>query len=195
MKKIIALGCLSAMAISPQLKADGFNYNYVTAAYNTADTNVNGINFDSKGFSVRGSFALGENIALTAGYAEDTADTTDIIGVDIDTNSVDFGFDLHAPIATTTDLIIGFSILKAEVSIPFASDKDTGNVIGLGLRHQLAPRVELMANISRVDVFDDASTGFGASLLIEIVNDFHVGFGYGSADDTDVVSFGIRAGF
>ncbi len=168
MKIIIALGCLSAMAISPQLKADGFNYNYVTAAYNTADTNVDGINFDSKGFSVRGSFALGENIALTAGYAEDTADTTDIIGVDIDTNSVDFGFDLHAPLATTTDIIIGFSILKAEVSMPFASDKD---------------------------VFDDASTGFGASLLIEIVNDFHVGFGYGSADDTDVVSFGIRAGF
>ncbi len=45
-----------------------------------------------------------------------------------------------------------------------ASEDDTGNVISLGLRHTLAPRAELIAGVSRVDIFDVSSTGFDIEL-------------------------------
>lgn len=195
MKKIIAAGFLSIMAASPQLKAEGFNYNYIDIQYITSDSEVEGINLDSKGFALGGSIALTENAAFTVGYGDDTIDTTDIFGFDIDINTVNFGLDFHAPLAPTTDIVIGLSILKAEISIPFGNEDDTGNVIELDLRHKLAPNAELIAGVSRVDVFDDSSTGFHAALLIRVVNDLHLGIGYESSDDTDSVGFGIRAGF
>jgi len=194
MRKIMALACL-AMAVSHQLRAEDFNYSYIDAQYTTSNIDVGGLNLDSKGYAIGGSVALSENIALTAGYEDETVDSTYLLGFDIDMSSFDFGIDYHAPVAPTTDVVIGFGVMNAEVSMPIISEDDTGNVISAELRHRLAPKAELNIGVSRVDIFDDSSTNFGFALLVEIINDFHFGIGYGSSDDIDSIGFGIRAGF
>ena len=193
--QILALTCLFIMTTSPQLRADGFGYSYIDAIYSTSDTDIEGFNINSKGFDIDASVALSENVAFTIGYGNETAETAYIAGFDIDLNSFDFGFDFHAPLAATTDVVIGFSVLNSEISIPFASEDDTGNVISAGIRHRLAPNAELDIGVGRVDIFDESATGFDIALLVEIANNFHFGIGYGSSEDTTSIGFGVRAGF
>lgn len=177
--------------------AEGLNYNYVQVVYFTSNYDVDGTNIDGDGVNVSGSVGLSDNLAFGASFESESVDSFDYFGYDVNFQSLVFGVGLHSPINNTTDAILSFNVLNAEISSPsFAtSEDDTGNIMSVGIRSKLENNVEVGASFSRTEIFDDSSTGFSLSLLIGAQNSMQFGIGYGNSEDMDTVAFGIRANF
>jgi len=180
---ILLLGVFSAQA------AD-FNYTYFDAAYGEVTIDDDFADIDGDGYSLSGSVAISDSIAIRAGYTDMSYDYA------IDSEEILVGLEFHTPIGESTDLLLGLSVIRAEVSVDIlginVSEDDTGNVISAGIRHKLSETVEINGGISRVDVFDDSDTQFFAGLLFDVTENVSIGLGIGRADDADSFSIGIR---
>ena len=162
MKKALLTALLFGMA-AQQLHANGFNYNYVEGQYVKSSMN----NVDGSGYAIAGSVALNNNVALNAGYSNDSYD------YDIDTNGYNIGLTYHVPITDVTDILFNASLEQSEYSQPLiGSDDDTGYSIGVGIRHKVASAVELNASVYNVSIWDDSAIGVDAAVLVEVSKNF-----------------------
>ena len=185
----VAILSASSSVISKEI-----SYSYIDATYaSITDSSLNE-DIDGDGFGVSGSFSVAPAIALTASFSSTSYDTFQ--GIDVDFTELTFGVTAHASVAPGIDVYGGFSVLKinAEVSDGFTTieDNETGNIIKVGLRAMPSDVVELEANLSRVDAYDDAENviGFGARFYAD--EKLSLGVGYQSGDDVDILLFQVR---
>lgn len=190
-RSILAVAILTA---SSSVISKEISYSYIDATYaSITDSSLNE-DIDGDGLGVSGSFSVAPAIALTASFSSTSYDTFQ--GIDVDFTELTFGVIAHASVAPGTDVYGGFSVLKinSEVSNGFTTieDDETGNIIEVGLRAMPSDVVELEANLSRVDAYDDAENviGFGARFYAN--EKFSLGVGYKSGDDVDVLLFQVR---
>ncbi|REK51991.1 MAG: porin family protein [Bacteroidetes bacterium] len=175
--------------------AQDLNYDYIEAGYVSTSVELGGsTDLDGNGFAVTGSSSISPNLAFGAGYSGVSYER--LQGIDVDTSELTFGLLAHAALAPRTDVYASFSVLNAdaEASNGFnsISEDDTGNTIGLGVRHLASDAVELGLGLSRVDVFDSADTAFGVSARFFANKTLAIGIGYSVADDIDAISVSAR---
>ena len=168
--------------------ASDLSYSYIEIAYIESDTDVDGIDIDGDGFGFLISNDVAENLAISFSYQDEEFD------FDFEGEALSFGLEYHTPFSETGDFVIGFSVVDVEISQPIlGTEDDTGNVIQFGIRNRMSETAEIGAFVSRTDVFDDTETSYGLNFALGVADSIQLTFGYGTSDDTDVISIGVRA--
>ena len=176
--------------------SQGFNYDYIEGSYGsiTIDTGIGDV--DGTGFAFSGSFSISENLAFGAGFSTESYDT--FLGIDVDADSTVMGLAGHLSSGPKTDVIVGFSILNADIEesdgFTTISDSDSGTIITLGFRNMASDTLELAASFSSTDIFDDTSNQTAFGLRFYSSEKMSLGAGYATGDDVDVLLFDIRVG-
>ena len=184
------LGIALVLVLSPAM-ADGLSYNFIQLGYQKADLDddLAGISVDGDGYGISGSFEVGENFFIGAGYSALDFD----FGVDLDQLSIGGGY--HMSLSDRSDFYATLSYIRAEASVSgFGSVDDDGYGVSVGIRGLLSDNVELNGSIAYSDLGDGADgTAFGAGALYSFTENFALGFDV-SVDD-DVTMYGVGARF
>ncbi len=185
----LLLGTALTFALSPAFASD-LSYNFVEIGYVDAelDDDLAGFSFDGDGFRIGGSFEVGENWFVAAGYSTLGFD----FGIDLDQIAVGGGY--HTGISDRTDFFATLSYLQAEVSAGgFGSVDEDGYGIAVGIRSMLTDNVELNGSIGYSDLGDGADgTAFNAGALYSFTDNFAVGFDIGIEEDVTLYGLGAR---
>lgn len=190
MKTFFTSILLGLLFVSSHSAASDLNYSYVELAYLKSDSDVLGNDVDGDGFGIAVSHDISENLAISFSFQDEDYD------FQFDGQAISFGVDYHTPFSKQGDIVLGISIVDAEVSQPtLGSDDDTGNIIEIGIRNRINDTTDLQFFLSRADVFDDTSSSFGFGLNLVAVEAIQLTFGYSSGDDTDVIAFGVRVNY
>lgn len=190
MNKTLQALLLTSAILPATICAEDISYNYVQASYISSDFDVYGVNIDGKGFGLAGSYAIHENVAFVGSYEAHDFD----YGVDIDVFTI--GADVHTPISSQTDAVLGLALSRIEITESGAPDEsDTGNSISAGIRSVLNTQFELGAKITRFDAFDDTSTEISVTGLFSVNDQVQLGLGFASEDDIDSLMFSVRSNF
>ena len=148
------------------------------------------------GFAFSGSFSISENLAFGTGFSTESYDT--FLGIDVDADSTVIGLAGHFPSGPKTDVIVSFSILNGEIEesdgFITISDDDSGNIMGLEIRHMASDNLEMAAGFLRTDIFDDTSSQTAFGLRFYLSEKLSLGAGHTTGDDVDVLLFDIRVG-
>ncbi len=180
-----SLGILLLVAAVPAVAGD-LSYNYIEAGYQRIEIDdVAGIDVDGDGFGIGGSFEIGDDWFVRAGYS--TADFD--FGIDLDQTVLGVGY--HADISPNTDVFATVNYVRAEVSASgFGSVDDDGFGISVGVRGMLTEQVELTGSLGYVDLDDSGdSTTVAAAGFYNFTDMFSAGIAI-EVDD-DVTTFGI----
>lgn len=185
MRVAIIVGFFSMMIWTSTLIASEFGYTYLDLGYHQTEIDAVYETVDADGFYLSGSVNLTDHFAITGEYAEDNID----YGIDVTVISA--GIDFHNGLSESTDLVLGFSVVDAEISYAywFPTESDTGWVTNLSVRHQLSDQVEFSGGVSHSNIFEDTATGYGVELLIDLSPSTALGLGYGWGDD--IKTFGL----
>lgn len=186
MKSRMALAFMMAFLSSNSYSYD-FSYNFVQFSLGSSETDVENVDIDGDSFGLSGSFEVSENAYFVVGYTSSDFD------FDIDQEIIGAGVGFHTDSGEKTDLIGEIVVVNAEIEQPqLGSDDDSGLGLMFGVRHSLNNNIEVNANISYVDLFDDDSTGFGLGGRFYANESFSLGLGYSTSDDTDGFSISFR---
>lgn len=182
------LGIVLVLFAVPAFAAD-LNYNYVEFGYQVVD--IDGASDDADGFGINGSFEVGENVFVTASYAQAEFDELGF-EADIDTLSVGLGY--HVGISDTVDFYGTLSWLQADVSVAgFGSADEDGFGATIGLRGMVGDNIELTGHLGYADLGDAGDgTTVGGGLLYNVSDNFSVGIFVDVDDDTTAYGGGIR---
>lgn len=188
---LLAIAILTA---STSVISKEISWSYIEGTYASVTDSSLAEDIDGDGLGVFGSFAITPNIALGAGYSATSFDT--YRGVDVDTSSLTFGVNVHGLVAPGTAIHGFFDVLKVNAEatdgITTIDDDDTGNVIGIGLRHMATDAIEIDIGLSRTDVFDDTSNTFGLGARFYANEKISFGIGYATGDDVDSLLLNLR---
>ena len=186
MKKL--LGLVLVVFAFPAFAAD-INYNFVQAGYQQVD--IDGASEDADGFALSGSFEVGENVFVSAGYGRLEWDD---FGFDTEVDTISVGVGYHVPVSDTMDFYGSLSAIQVDASIAgLGSGDDNGFGATIGLRSMVGDNVELTGSIGYADVGDfgdDTTVGVGA--LYNFTENFSVGLFLEFADDATGYGGGIR---
>ena len=186
-------------AISQLSHAREISYDFVEATYATGsiDTDSPAGDVDADGFSFGGSVSIVPHLAIIASYS--SLETDPFFGITAKATDLSFGVLGYTNVAPNTSIYGSFEVVSADAEatdgITTIEDDDTGNQISGGIRHMVSNSIELAAALSRVDVFDDTSTGIGAGIRFYANNNFSLGLGYATSSDSDTLSFNARVNF
>ena len=123
---------LPGMAESP-------SYDFIQASYQSVELDFGGgFSEDGDGFSLGGSFEIGEHMFGFASYGRTDFD------FDVEFTQLQAGLGYRVGINDSTDFFATASYLDAEVSAPgFGSADDSGYGLGIGIRSNVTDLVEL----------------------------------------------------
>ena len=180
------LGFTLLVFAAPALAGD-LSYNYLQLGYQRVD--VDDINVDGDGFGLGGSFEVGENWFIQAGYATAELD----FGVDLDQLGVGVGY--HVDMSENADFFATLSYVSVEASVPgFGSADDDGFGVSIGVRGMVSEQVELTGSLGYVDLSDSGdSTSLNAAAFYNFTDAFALGLVLGT--DDDVTSYGLAGRF
>lgn len=184
------LGIMLFVLTAPALAGD-LSYNYIEVGYQNVEIDDVGFgsSIDGDGFLVRGSFEVGDNWFVGAGYSQANFD----FNIDYDEMSLGLGY--HAPISERADVFASLSFVRAEASIEgFEPQKEDGYGLSVGVRGMATENVELAASVGYVDLGDGADgTAFALGALYNFTDNFAVGV---EVDlDEDATAYGLGARF
>ena len=170
------------------------SYDYVQGSFSSITNSRLATDVDGTSFAFSGSFSITPNVAFVALFGTTSFDR--VAGIEVDATELDFGITAHTSIAPSTDATFNFSVVNADIEatdgFSTASTDDTGNSIGIGIRHMLNESTEVSGGFNRVDIFDDSATTFGAGLRFYTDNKLSIGIGYSSGDDVDALILNAR---
>jgi hypothetical protein len=168
------------------------SYNYFEAGYQRIEFDLGGgVDVDGDGFGFGGSYEVVEDWHLIASYSS--------IGLDfgIDLNQLQIGGGYHTDISDITTFY--GNLLWANVDVDtgaFGSADDSGFGIAIGIRTNFSERLELGANLSRVDFGDGGDgTSVGAEALYRVGDTFSLGLTINLDDDVFACGLGARIYF
>ena len=183
--------CGLLLAVSTTAMADDLNYNFLSLGYERIELdNDFGFDVDGDGWTIGGSFEVGESWFLFAGYGMGDFD----FGVDLDQWAAGGGY--HLPMADNVDFVATLSYQRADISAGVLSVDDDGFGASVGLRAMVSERVELNGSVDYVD-FGDAGdeTSLSGSAWLNLTEQFALGLGVSFSDDATAYGLGGRLYF
>jgi hypothetical protein len=187
MKRFIAVS--SALLMAAPVMAGELSYNYIEGSYQRIELDAGAFDVSADAFSIGGSFELGENAFIFAGY--NTADFDE--GIDL--SQLDLGVGYAVAISANTDVYGKIAWVTTEVDANgFNSLDDSGIGAAIGIRSMVSPAVELFGEISYVDL-DEAGDGtaIGGGAWWNLNESFALGINI--QNDDDVTAYGASARF
>lgn len=184
MQRILVAAALVSLT-APAL-ADGPSYNYIEGSYERAEIDVSGGDVDGDGFGIAGSFEIGDQVHLFAGFRSFDFD----FNVDLDELTVGLGW--HPALTDTTDLVFELGYVSAEAeAFGFDADED-GFRSSLGVRSMLSPQFELAGRLNYTDLGDGDDTSISGEGWYSLNEAFAIGGGIEFGDDTTIYGIGVR---
>lgn len=174
MRKQIALGVVLTAGIAGSAMAEGFSYSNVEASYSSY--NLKGTSLDADGFGLAGSYGIGENFSVFAGY-----DDLDVDGAEGGSfKRMNLGVGFHWSLATNLDLTSGLSYESFD-----AGPNATGLGLAVGLRGRIGEQLEVTGGVKYYDLNKgmDSQTTFGVGARWYFTPAFAVGVDYSDEDD------------
>ena len=183
--------CGLLLAVSTAAMADDLNYNFLSLGYERIELDDDfGFDVDGDGWTIGGSFEVGESWFLFAGYGMADFD----FGIDLDQWAAGGGY--HLPMADNVDFVATLSYQRADVSAGSLSVDDDGFGASVGIRAMVSERVELNGSINYVDFGDFGDeTSFGGSAWLNLTEQFALGLGVSFSDDATEYGLGGRLYF
>lgn len=192
---VVAL--LSALLLSSLAGAQGLGYNHVEAGFARVEAD-NDMTID--GVYVKGSWLVGRNLFLTAGFSD--ADTDYFPGLPIwaETETFAAGVGYRIGLADATDWVTTASYLRGKITwrthyVRLDSNSDDGFGLYTGIRHLWTEQVEVAAGVSYTDVLGSDETAFEASLVYHLNPTVGVMGGFSYSDDGHGFNLGLRLKF
>lgn len=192
LKQSLWVGSISmCLALSVSAEELPLSYSYIDVSYQTGEL----LDDDFDGVGIAASVALHDSIFLIAKYAmaasKDEYYTGDGFD-DIEFSQLNIGLGVHVPIVSQTDFISAISYVRNELDFAGLNFEGTGYLINMGFRTKPNKSLELMAVLDYANVEDETETGYSFSARVYPVEKVSIGLSYGSADDLDTLSLGIR---
>lgn len=169
--------------------ADSLGYNYWQLAY--VVVSVDELPDNLNGWGVGGSLEVTDRVFVTAAYS-DVSDT--IEGIELSEQDVSLGFGYAHPLSSNYDLVGRAGWVRAEAEIEdFASVREDGYSLGLGVRGRPLDPLEFEAAVQYVDFGDFGdSTSVGLGLLWYVVPQVAIAVSGAISDDGEVYAMGLR---
>lgn len=191
MKKLLGL---SLVFFALPAFADDISYSFLELGYQQIDLDdvfVPGVDVDGDGYSLAGSFEIGESAFIAGGYSQADFD----FGVKLDTLSLGLGY--HAGISDNVDVYGLLSAVRLEASASGIGNQDEdGYSAEIGLRGMIGDRFELSGSLGYVDLGDGAdTTEVGAGLQYYVTESFSLGLAVNVDEDVTAYGAGIRIYF
>ncbi|MCG9728468.1 porin family protein [Shewanella sp. Isolate13] len=185
---------------TPSYQASGPNWNYIEAAYLSADIDGLDQSVKPKGYGVIGSTLVGNNVILSVSY-NTVSEDVEVLGRNVDATikqaSATIGYRYGAN--DTTDLFIMASYLYGEVGGSWEGNSesydDNGYGLGVGVRSMVTESFEASATIARAEIDSQSETTFAVSAYYHFNKQFAIGAGYTIADDVDMYNASVRVSF
>lgn len=191
---LLPLALLAALPFAAS--AQTLEYSWVEAGYERLDQDV-GLStgdFESDGYYVRGSAAIGPSAYLFGGYE---SGSNDDFGIDIDTDLLQVGYGYHHAMSERTDLLAEVSYLHTEVEADDIASAEAEDWRGsVGVRGAFSDNFEGLAkaNYTDGDAFDGEFSGtIGVQLKFSPAWGFTAEFEFG--EDYSRHLIGLRARF
>lgn len=169
-----------AMAESP-------SFNFVQVGYQEVDLDIGvGGDVDGDGWGLGGSVEFGQDFFGYVSYSD--------IGFDfsVDLTQLQVGIGWKTDVSQNTAFFARAGYAQAEVDAPgFGSADDSGYGLGVGVRSNVTPLIELYGEIAYADLGDGAdTTTFGGGIYFNITEMFALGVG--ASTDDDVTAYGAN---
>ncbi len=185
---LLDLAALLAIFLAAPAIADRPSYNFVQAGYHSVNLDLGGgADFDGDGYSLGGSFEIGENMFGFANYSDTGFDFS------VDQKQLFAGLGWRRGLSDNTDFFAFAGYLEIDVNVPgLGSFDESGFGVGIGVRSNVTDLVELTGEISYADLGSDSeNTTVSGGIWFNITNSFALGLG--AATDDDVTSLGASA--
>lgn len=190
MKKYLALAFCSALGYSNSTLAGDLNYSYFEVGYLETEWDFSDIDVDGDGYELNASVGISENLALVVGYQDLEFDAG------VDANFKSLGFAYHKPYSITGDMILGYSYLETELEPRRGgSIDDSGNEFSLEIRSKSSPETEVSFALRRIEVDDDAESGFSFGIVSGAPQGFQFVLDYTDLDNVSSIMLGLRSSF
>jgi hypothetical protein len=174
--------------------ADDISYNFLELGYQQIDFDdelLAGVDIDGDGYSLAGSFEIGQNTFIAGGYSQADFD----FGVKLDTLSLGLGY--HVGMSDNVDVYGLLSAVRLEASASGIGNQDEdGYSVEIGLRGMIGDRFELSGSLGYVDLGDGGDgTEVGAGLQYYVTETFSLGLAVNVDEDVTAYGAGIRIYF
>jgi len=195
--KSLTLVAGAAFLLSGMAQAiEDLQYTFVEAGYETGEVDTGTEDVDRDAFTVGGSFALTDYLAITASASKGEADSEEAIGRDMDVNFIQVGLVPHYALGYDLDLIMPVAIVRAEARAgSFVDEDDTGFSIGVGFRKLSTEQIELSVGFRYVDVLDDDTQIFFGDLRFHANDNISFALGADLSEDSASLLLGGRYSF
>lgn len=169
-------------------------YNFIQAGYTSVTDSSTGTDVDGDNVAISGSFDVFPGVAFTASYGMTGFD--DFLGYQSDAKEYELGITAYKTIVPGTDIGGNLSMLHVDVEasngLTTLSDRETGNIISLLLRHIATDRIEIDIAVKRVDIFDDTKQFLVFGARIYAGDSFSIGISMLTGDDAEHLTVTAR---
>jgi hypothetical protein len=144
---------------------------------------------DYTGVRIAGAAQFHPNLFFTGALTSVSSD-----GVDLDT--IDLGLGFRQALNSDTDVVAGVGLVWADIDAGrFGGDDDTGLSLSGGLRSFLAPRFEVGAYATYVELFGDGDVSIVGEGLLHMTPQLALVGSLSLSDDVNVLTAGVRWNF
>jgi len=182
------------LSVSTISIAGEISYDFLQATATATRIDIgSGDHLNGNGARVDGSFDIAEHFSITGSVAG--TDFDKFSGIKAKTREASAGLTAHTMVGEDTSIFANFSILRGSIKFSMQSDsttdKDTGTVSSIGVRHMLTNKIELNATGSHLDIFNEKANvvTFGGRLYTST----NISFGAAYSFSKDAESIGIDA--
>lgn len=190
--KVISI--ISILFFTTSAYARQISYSYVQGVYASLTDSSLGTDVNGTGIELAGSFAVAKNIAVTAGYVNESYDR--IFGIKVTGNGFTAGITAHTSIAPNVDVYGNFSAIheetKVDNGITSTTNSDTGNAISVGVRGMVNNQFELGLSATRTDIYSTTTNSYALDALFYVNEKVAIGAGYQSSDNFHAYLLGVH---
>lgn len=195
MKKLISLALFALLFCTiGTANASKFNYSFVSLNYMQQTVDMSGISKDLKadGYELVAAFEVNRQFGVNFSFGKAKGDVT-ISGtkVTLDVDAKSLGAFFHAPVSSTTDVVLGAALLQGELKASASGYQDEtesvdGQKVFIMVRSMLGNKMELNAGADQSFIDGESDSAFSVGIQGYLMNDLSLGLNFSFSDDSDI---------
>jgi len=186
---VLLLPALSSAQQASTPARSGFDYNYAELSYDKHDVDLDRpSNIDGDGFTLSGSFKVGDDWHVYGSYGTVNAD----LGLNVDTWALGLGY--NYALKPNIDLYGRVLYIDQSADAPGFSEHDNGLGLQFRVRGRVNDKVEVEGGIQYLDVAS-SDTSLQASVRYYFTRAFSAGVGITFGGDQDGLGVNARYSF